>query len=360
MNKISELKNQLLKNLPPIKLVLLLIFWGLVFSSLYLTITFLYQQRKYVRQLPKAVRLFFHPEETKLKSQNDRINFLLLGIGGENHSGADLTDTIIFASIDIKTGDLVMLAVPRDIWLEDLAVKINASYHYGEETGEGLNLTKENVSKILGQPINYAGVIDFAGFKDAIDLLGGIRIFVEQGFVDLKYPIAGKENEACGQQTDYSCRYEPLTFEQGWQTMNGERALQYVRSRNAAGEQGTDFARSQRQQQVILALKNKIFSPKMLFDLKKLPELKKIFEKHVKTDLPLDVDSLSTLSGLFFKYSLARKPVRTLTLETGTEENPGFLVNPPVSKYGQWVLVARSGSWNQVHQYIKEKIEKEY
>lgn len=362
MNKLNKFKRYLFRFLPLVKLVLFLAIVGLIFSSFYLAFPFFLKVGNNLLALPKMAILFFKPEKTNLKITQDRLNFLLLGAGGENHTAPDLTDTMIFTSLDLKTADLVMLAIPRDIWLEDLECKINAVYHYGEEKekGGGLILSKASVEKVTGQIIHYAVLIDFEGFKEAIDFIGGVKVFVDRSFDDFKYPVLGKENEECGGEEGHSCRYQHLHFDAGWQTMDGEKALQFVRSRNAEGEEGTDFARSQRQQKILLAFRNKLLSPKVLFNPKKMSQLKKIAEEHIKTDLPLNLNSFTTLAGSFFKFSLAKKPIRTLTLETGDEENPQFLISPPTWQYGQWVLRPRTGNWQEIHQYLQSKIEGEY
>src|SRR5690606_17112238 len=91
------------------------------------------------------------------------------------------------------------------------------------------------------------------------DAVGGVDVNVERAFVDYEYPIEGRENAY-----PISSRYKTLDFKVGMQHMDGQTALEYARSRHAAGVEGTDFARSQRQQKVITAFKDKVFSTKTL------------------------------------------------------------------------------------------------
>ncbi len=130
----------------------------------------------------KVVYSFLQSPEENLVYTNGRTNVLLLGIGGEAQDGADLTDTIIFASIDIKTGDTVMVSIPRDIWSDLLKAKINTAYHYGEErrSGGGFLLARQAVEEVIGQPIHYVFLLDFNAFVEAIDLLGGVEIQVDR------------------------------------------------------------------------------------------------------------------------------------------------------------------------------------
>ena len=155
-----------------------------------------------------------------------------------------------------------MISVPRDIWSDSLKDKVNSAYHYGEEKkkGGGLTLSKAIVSDVVGLPIQYALVLDFSGFEKVINLVDGVEVNVPKSFTDPDYPIPGKENDECNNDPEYRCRYEALHFDAGVQVMDGARALKYVRSRHAEGDEGSDFARGKRQQEVILALKTKLMS----------------------------------------------------------------------------------------------------
>ncbi|PIS09298.1 hypothetical protein COT75_02215 [Candidatus Beckwithbacteria bacterium CG10_big_fil_rev_8_21_14_0_10_34_10] len=311
---------------------------------------------------PKTAFSLLTADTSSLNSSNGRINLLVLGIGGENHEAIDLTDTIIFASIDKNSADTVMLSVPRDIWVDPLKTKVNAVYHYGEERapGEGFVLAKDAIQKVLNQPVNYAILIDFEGFIRLIDLLEGIEVKVDRSFDDYKYPIPGKERDECDGDWEFNCRYEHIHFEAGWQHMDGKKSLKFVRSRNAKGEEGTDFARSQRQQKLILALAQRIFSYKTIFSPNKIKALKENFGDHVKFDTQLKEDQITAFLSLFIRFVKNKNEIRTISLDTGSKDNPGFLYNPPIEEYDQWVLVPRLNDWTEVHKYIREKIYKGY
>jgi len=306
--------------------------------------------------------LFLKNPVDVLKSYDKRTNILILGMAGGEHEGTDLSDTMIFASINLESGDSLLISLPRDIWLDSLKAKINTAYHYGsQEKGKegGFALAKDAVYQIVGRPIHYAFTIDFTGFVKAIDLVDGIDVLVERSFVDEKYPIAGRELDECGGDPEYRCRYETIEFEKGLQHMDGEIALKFARSRNAEGEEGTDFARAARQQKVILALKDKILSRQTFLSPTKMLQLKNTFADHVKTDKELSYEELAAFSNLFLKFVREKNSLRTLTLDIGTEESPGFLKNPPISKYGHWVLVPRAGDWSEFQEFLKQKLESE-
>jgi len=275
-----------------------------------------------------------------------RTNFLVLGVAGENHSGGDLTDSIIFVSLENQTGKTLVLSLPRDIWVVPLRTKLNSVYHY-----EGMEETKKAVGEILGQKTDYSLVVDFNLFTKMVDFLGGVEVEVERALDDYKYPIAGKENDLCNGDPEYKCRYESLHFEAGKQTMDGDQALKYVRSRNAEGEEGTDFARSQRQQRLLLAIQKKVFTPQVLFNPKRLTQLANLTFANIKTDIPQ-----SKYTDLFkIALKLRKNNFKMEVL------NDGFLINPPTSKAkydNQWVLVPKDGTWEAVQNHVKNLIDK--
>lgn len=313
---------------------------------------------------PRMVVSFLESPEENLQFTQGRANVLVLGASGAGQAGADLTDTVIFTSIDIKTGDAVMLSIPRDIWLDSLRAKINTAYHYGEkeQKGSGFVLAKDAVYQVVGQPIHYTFLVDFEGFVKLVNLVGGLNLKIDRTFDDYKYPIPGKEDDDCGQDPELKCRYEHLHFEAGEQEMAGEEALKFVRSRNAEGEEGTDFARAQRQQKVILALKNKIISARFLANPGKLQELIRLAKTYIKSDPPLKDVEIGSFANLLVRFIRQKSQIRTLTLDVGSEEDPGFLVNPPPSEeyQNQWVLLPRSGDWSQFQEYFAQKIENGY
>lgn len=281
----------------------------------------------------------------KTKEDNGRINLVFLGVSGNGQKPADLTDTIIFSSFNKKTGGSFILSLPRDIWLDSLKAKINTAYHYG-----GFELVRNSVQEILGQPVHYLFVLDFEGFKKVVDFLGGIEILVERTFDDYKYPIPGKENDECDGDKEFKCRYEHLHFESGWEKMNGEMALKYVRSRNAEGDEGTDFARNQRQQKFLLALKNRITKPDVFLNPKKITGLLALLPSLLKTNLTQEEYSNFGLSFLRFKTN--KMEMKQLNGEGET----GFLYHPTNHSSGQWVVAPKEGNWEKVKKFVKDNL----
>ncbi len=124
---------------------------------------------------------------------DDRINILLMGIGGAGHSGGDLADTIIVVSIDPINHSVALLSVPRDLRVSipgHGAAKINAAQAYGDmdKTDGGPQLMKQVVSTVLDTPIHYYVRLDFQGFIQFINKIGGVSIDVQKPMADPFYP----------------------------------------------------------------------------------------------------------------------------------------------------------------------------
>lgn len=305
--------------------------------------------------------------DINLKNTNGTTNVLLLGIGGAGHDGANLTDTMLLVSVNQAKNFVIMTPIPRDIRLPSLEKKINEAYAIGEEKRKGLGLlmAKDAVREILGVDVDYAVRADFTGFEKAVDLVGGAEVYIDRDFVDTEYPREGHENDTCGidistmsaevlKEEMFPCRFETLAFKEGLVKMNGEEALKYARSRHAENGEGNDFARSQRQQKLLLALKNKFFSTQTLLSSTKIVELLKLYKNYIQTDIK--EDEYDDFIKLFFKLKNAKYDTFVLDEGNEAEGRPGLLVNPPTSKYGAWVLEPRSGSWEEIQDKIKEMI----
>ena len=148
---------------------------------------------------PIIFQLLFN-REIQLKKADNNINILLLGTGGGKHEGPDLTDTIIFASVDPNKNKVTLVSIPRDLWIPELNDRINAAYSSAEakRKGAGILLASTVVEKVVNHPIDYTVRVDFNGFVQIVDILEGIDIDVQSSFDDYKYPITGKENDSCG------------------------------------------------------------------------------------------------------------------------------------------------------------------
>lgn len=263
---------------------------GLVLASLlllvgaYFVIKLYITERNLFRGGGKAPALAENIDINQLKGEGDgRVNILLLGIGGPGHEGPDLTDTILLASIDPINNKVALLSIPRDLWVKvpgDGYEKINAAYANAKERSraktaagrekDGLGVLDQVLEPVIGIRIHYHAVVDFAAFKDTVNALGGITFNVPEQLYD---PSVAWENN-----------WNPVIARAGTQTMNGQQALLYARSR----ETSSDFARGERQRQVIVAIKDKVLSLGTFSNPVKISNLLSSLGNNVYTDFSLN------------------------------------------------------------------------
>lgn len=328
---------------------------------------------------PVLFQLVFN-KQIELKRSNGNINVLLLGIGGGNHDGPNLSDTIIFASIDQVKNKVTLVSLPRDLWVQNITDnhggRINEAYADGEniKKGGGLMLAEAVVSKIVGQQIDYGIRVDFAGFVKAVDMVGGLDIMIDNTFDDYIYPIEGKEADSCGKSDSdiqsfiqtasasaeqnlavfFPCRYQHVHFDKGLNHMNGTEALEFVRSRHALGSEGSDFARSARQQKVIKAFKDKVLSLGILINPAKVMGLYDILQSSIDTDIKQsEFDDFIRLAD-----KMKGAVITNTVLDYGDPQTgrSGLLMNPaPSADYGYaWMLIPRTGmdNFSEIRKYV--------
>lgn len=304
---------------------------------------------------PGFVWTFITTRTLPLRQTDERTNILVLGTPGGNHEGPDLTDAMMIVSIHHQEASKsAFIALPRDTWSPSLKDKINSAYHYGEgkRKGGGLVLAESIAGEVSGLTLHYAFLIDFSQFTKIIDALGGVEVMVDTTLDDTDFPIAGKENDFCNGDPTYRCRYKHIRFEQGKQFMNGEQALEFVRSRHASDEEGTDYARSRRQQAVIVSIKEKVMTKEILTDPQKLSLLLRLFD--TATDTNLFLSDLLYLGRYVRKHDLHDFRRIVIPAEGRTREAGDLLiVAPPLLYENRWVLIPKTESFEAIHDYIR-------
>ncbi len=275
--------------------------------------------------------LVLSPEKDLKGETEDRVNILLLGMGGEGHSGAYLTDTIIVASLKPSTQEVAFLSIPRDLFVPIPGYgwrKINYANAFGRLKnlpGGGETLTQEVVENITGLTIHYYARVDFEGFRKIIDDLGGINIEVERSFTDYMYPT-------------YDFGYQTVSFKQGEQIFNGEQALRFVRSRHGNNNEGSDFARSRRQQKVLSALKDKIFSFNTFLNPNKIINVFDTLGEHSQTNLqPWEIIKISNIVK-----EINEEDIINLVLDS----SPGSPLHAETTIDGAYILRPNAGPDN--------------
>lgn len=279
--------------------------------------------------------------------ERDRINILLLGIGGKGHDGGQLTDTIMVASVKPSTEQVSLLSIPRDLAIPIEGSgwrKINNVNAFAEQSdpGSGGIATSQAVGDLLDAPIDYYVRVDFQGFETIIDQIGGVDVYVDNTLDDYAYPILGQEDNP-----DYYSRYEHLHVDTGWQHMDGSLALKYARSRHGVGGEGSDFARAKRQQKILEAVKNKVISANFLLNPKQVSSLISTLDKNISTNLKVwEIIKL---------WSMVKDVKSDGIINKVLDNSPSGLLIDGRGDNGAYILSPRSGDFSEI-QYLFSQI----
>jgi len=207
----------------------------------------------------------------------DRINILMMGLDYRDWlsgEGPPRTDSMMLVTIDPITKSAGMLSIPRDLWVEVPGFehnRINTAYFLGETyrlPGGGPGLAMQTVENLIGVPVPYYAVIEFSAFERFIDEIGGIEILVPERM-----------------------KISPLGRDSYWldaksYLMDGPEALAYARARKT---EGGDFDRAERQQQVLMAVRDQVLELDMVATLLgRAPALYQDLRQGIQTNLSLD------------------------------------------------------------------------
>jgi polyisoprenyl-teichoic acid--peptidoglycan teichoic acid transferase len=286
-----------------------------------------------------------------------RVNILLMGRGGGNHDGPDLTDSMMLVSIDPVNHTSTLLSLPRDLWVNVPSagnMKLNAVWESGEfqylgkiapgstnpkAITAGFNMVDQTIHQVLGVDVSYNALVDFQAFQQAVDTVGGINVNVPADLVD---PTMAWENGN-----------DPVLAKAGPDSFNGKQALIYVRSR----ETSSDFARADRQRAVLLALKGKVETLGTLSNPLKLAGLMNAFGNNVATDL-----SLKNAQRLYTIVKAIKGTNITSVDLDGNNQPTGNQYVTTANINGQSVVEPKAGlfQYNDIQQYVRGQLKDPY
>ena len=273
----------------------------------------------------------------KLKNNElDRLNILILGIrGADDPNGGFLTDTIMIISVEPKTGKTALISIPRDLYVavpyHDYKNKVNEVYVEGiKDDGwkNGLKYSKKAVSDVTGLDIHYASSVDFKAFKEIIDILGGVRITLAKPFSETNQFEEGV-----------------IELPAGSQTIDGDTALLFARARFST----SDFDRAKRQQQLLIAIKEKAFSLGVISNPLKIISILNSLGNHVRIDAELwEIKELVTVAKEIDTADMRRK-----VFDTSKEG----LLYASRDKNGSYILLPEGENYNEMHKACRNIFE---
>ena|SRR2546423_8856248 len=280
--------------------------------------------------------------QTSYMGTGDRVNLLVMGFGGSGHDGAYLTDSMLVMSLLPQSHHTTLISVPRDLWVQippgsGQYHKINAAYEYGSNNNakpaDGGNAAAAKISLVTGLDVKYWLTINFQGFREFIDSIGGIDVYVPDSFT-ANYPANDDPN--------INPNWIKVHFSKGMQHMNGETAIRYARARYVLDNpaEGTDFARSARQQIMIKAALSKV---KQMSTWPSLYNALNALQHTIYTNM-----SLADLMQFALKMDLTNAHRVGLSnqnvLASGTAPD------------GEYILKPANGNWQAIVDYVKQQL----
>ena len=254
-----------------------------------------------------------------------RVTVLIMGLDyrdWKRKQGASRTDTMILFTVNPLTKSAGILNIPRDLWVSIPGYgygKINTAYFLGEVDkypGGGSGLAIATVEKFLGVPITFYAQVDFRAFEIFIDEIGGVDITIP---ATIKIDPIGQNNT--------------ITLEPGTYHLDGDRTLAYARARNT---QGGDLDRAVRQQQVIMAIRDRILNLNMLPTLMgKAPTLYNELASGIHTNMtPEQAISLAWLAQQIPAANIKRAVITVpdMVIPTTTPDGSQDILKPITSK----------------------------
>ncbi len=293
-------------------------------------------QPKNIGVLQTVRNFIFHSENVLDGQQDDRINVLLLGIGGAGHDGPYLSDTNIILSIKPSTKEVAMISIPRDLGvnIDTHGIrKINSADAFGEAqaVNSGGEYARQIFIKTFGINIPYYARVDFTAFQEIIDEVDGVTVNVPRSFIDYEFP-----------GPNFS--YRTISFDAGVQAMKGQQALDFARSRHGNNGEGSDFARSRRQQLMISALKEKLLSAGTYTNPVRVQSILQSLSNHITTNL--DFGQMMYLANL---AKDADKNIKMLVLDNS---ETGFLKSY-IADSGAYILAPKTGNFGDINLAIQ-------
>lgn len=289
-----------------------------------------------------SVRNYFFNSGSVLQGEaDDRVNVLLLGIGGDGHDGPYLSDTNLLLSLKPSTKEVALVSVPRDLTVDIPGYgyrKINNADAFGEQRspGNGGDFARALFERTFNITIPYYVRVDFSAFREIIDAVGGVTVDVPRTFTDTQFP---------GMDTDYAdnTSYQTVSFTQGTENMNGVRALQFARSRHGTNGEGSDFARARRQQLVINALKQKLLSSSTFTNPSVIQQIWNSVSTHIATNLNTGQVLYLATNGKDYHIT------KTLVFDN----RPGGFLVDSISDVGAYILSPRDGNFQAMTDAIQ-------
>jgi anionic cell wall polymer biosynthesis LytR-Cps2A-Psr (LCP) family protein len=300
------------------------------------------------------IKTIYQASKSNPYLSKDKLNFIILGLDERNDSleVTQTTDTIMFASFNLKTSKINTISLPRDLWSYDINAKINEIYPLSLKESDKFSFIKDKFKKIINQDIDHVVVMSTDNLIEFVKIIGGVDINLEQGFVDKQYP----NPEYIKTPSKDIPIYKTIEFKSGPIHLDESNITEFVRSRHGGetvAQGGTDLARIKRQQLLIEAIIVKIKSGQFIQTESQITSLYKFWNQSLIKDIT-DVSALQIVSVA--SPNLSNLSLNKIELEIGETAKTGVIYHPIKFTNKQWVYLPVDDQYQKLQEFIKTSI----
>ena len=283
-------------------------------------------------------------------STPQKTNFIVLGLDKRDDQleKTSVTDTIVFVSFDYSRQKINMVSIPRDLWFYPLNTKVNQIYPLSLTKADPHSFIKTNFQQLTGQTIDHILVLTTDNLIDFVDLIGGVDLVLDQGFVDDQYP----NPEYIQNPNPKIPIYKTVEFKSGQIHLDKTNVTEFVRSRKGGetpAQGGTDLARIHRQQLLIEAIIDKIKSGRFNQSYSKNVKLYHFLRHSLETDITHS-DVITILS--YLNYDIKNLDFFKTTIPVGNTATDGLIYHPGRLFARQWVFLPSNKDYTSFHRFF--------
>jgi LCP family protein required for cell wall assembly len=300
------------------------------------------------------IKTIYQASKSNPYLSKDKINFIILGLDERNDSleVTQTTDTIMFASFNLKTSKMNTVSLPRDLWSYDINAKINEIYPLSLKESDKFSFIKKKFQKIINQDIDHVVVISTDNLIEFVKIIGGVDLVLDQGFIDKQYP----NPEYIKNPSKEIPVYKTVEFKAGSIHLDESNITEFVRSRHGGetvAQGGTDLARIKRQQLLLEAIIDKVKSGQFIQTESQITSLYKFWNQQIIKDIT-DVNALQIISTA--SSSLSNLSINKIELEIGETAKTGVIYHPTKFINKQWVYIPVDDQYQKLQEFIKTNI----
>jgi len=283
-----------------------------------------------------------------------KINFIILGLDKRDDSleKTETTDTVILASLNLKTYKVNIISIPRDLWFYNINQKVNEIYPLSLKESNKFTYIKDKFKILINQDIDHVVILTTDNLIKFVKLIGGVDLTLDQGFVDTKYP----NPEYIKNPSKDIPIYKTIEFKAGPVHLDESNITEFVRSRkggDTVAQGGTDLARIHRQQLLLDALLAKVKSGKFINDNSNFIDLYKFWNQDIEKDIN-DVQAIQIMSTI--NENINKIELQKSEILVGTTAKNGLIYHPTSFINKQWVYVPSDKDYKSLQEFISKSI----